>query len=99
MPSPADYGGLRFGFLGSEITPASACAELAQAIELLVERPALETALADATERLKREFTDEAYAEQQRLLKRKLEFDSRLGQMASARAASPGGNASNTMAE
>jgi hypothetical protein len=60
---------------------------------------ALETALADATERLNREFTDEAYAEQQRLLKRKLEFDARLGQMASARAALSPDNATNTMAE
>ncbi|MFA7604297.1 MAG: DNA primase [Novosphingobium sp.] len=99
MPSPTDYGGMRFGFLSPDAAPAQACAELGQAIELLVERPALETALADATERLKREFTDEAYAEQQRLLKRKLEFDSRLGQMASARAALPSENASNTMAE
>ncbi|MBW8753323.1 MAG: DNA primase [Sphingomonadales bacterium] len=99
MPSPADYGGLRFGFLSPDVAPLAACAELAQAIELLVERPALETALADATERLKREFTDEAYAEQQRLLKRKLEFDSRLGQMASARAALSPDDASNTMAE
>ena len=55
--------------------------------------------LIEATERLNREFTDEAYAEQQRLLKRKLEFDSRLGQMASARAALPSGDASNTTAE
>jgi DNA primase len=99
MPSPADYGGMRFGFLSPDAEPLQAAAELAQAIELLVERPALESALAEATERLRREFTDEAYAEQQRLLKRKLEFDSRLGQMASARAASPAGNAANTMAE
>jgi DNA primase len=99
MPSPADYSGMRFGFLSPDAPPLQAVAELAQAVELLVQRPALEVALADATERLKREFTDEAYAEQQRLLKRKLEFDSRLGQMASARAAAPAGNAPNTMAE
>ena len=90
---------MRFGFLSPDMAVPQACAELAQAIELLVERPALETALADATERLNREFTDEAYAEQQRLLKRKLEFDSRLGQMASARAALSSDNATNTMAE
>ena len=99
VPSPMDYSGMRFGFLSADAAPAQACAEMAQAIELLVERPALETALADATERLNREFTDEAYAEQQRLLKRKLEFESRLGQMASARAALPSGDASKTMAE
>jgi DNA primase len=99
VPIPKDYGGMRFGFLSPDTTPAQACAELAQAVELLVERPALEAALAEATERLNREFTDEAYAEQQRLLKRKLEFESRLGQMASARAALPSGNADQTMAE
>jgi DNA primase len=99
LPSPKDYAGMRFGFLSLHAAPGQACAELTQAIELLVERPALEAALVDATERLNREFTDEAYAEQQRLLKRKLEFDSRLGHMAGARAASPSGNASETMAE
>jgi DNA primase len=99
MPSPMEYGGLRFGFLSPDTAPEQACAELAQAIELLVERPALETALADATERMNREFTDEAYAEQQRLLKRKLEFDSRLGQVASTRAVLPSGNTPETMAE
>ncbi len=99
LPSPKDYRGMRFGFLHPDTAPPQACAELGQAIELLVERPALETALADATERLNREFTDEAYAEQQRLLKRKLEFEARLGQMASSRAALPSGDASNTMAE
>ncbi len=99
MPSLTDYGGLRFGFLSHDAAAPQACAELAQAIELLVERPALETALADATEQLNREFTDEAYAEQQRLLKRKLEFDARLGQMASERAALPSGDAPKTMAE
>jgi DNA primase len=82
VPAPAEYAGLRFGFLGVEAPPDQAAAGLAQAIGLLVERPALEAALAEATARYEREFTDEAYAEQQRLLKRKLEFDARLGQMA-----------------
>jgi DNA primase len=99
VPTPRDYAGMRFGFLSPDAPLLQAVAELGQAIGLLVERPALETALAEATERFNREFTDEAYAEQQRLLKRKLEFDSRLGQMASARAASPTENAPNTMAE
>jgi len=85
-PAPADYADLRFGFLGSTAAPDQAAAALAQAIDLLVERPALEAALADATARYEREFTDEAYAEQQRLLKRKLEFDARLGQVANSQA-------------
>lgn len=85
-PAPADYAGLRFGFLGATVAADQAAAALAQAIGLLVERPALEAALAEATARYEREFTDEAYAEQQRLLKRKLEFDARLGQVADSQA-------------
>ncbi|MEQ1497140.1 MAG: DNA primase [Novosphingobium sp.] len=85
-PSLEDYAALRFGFLAEDATDEQACADLDQAVSLLVERPALEAALAEATRRFERDLSDGAYAEQQRLLKRKLEFDSRLRQMASARA-------------
>ncbi len=88
-PAPEEYAMLRFGFLAEEVAPDQARAELAQAIGLLIERPTLETALAEATARLERDMSDGAYAEQQRLLKRKLEFDERLRHMASARAAAP----------
>lgn len=88
VPATTEYSGLRFGFLNPEATPEQAAVELAQAIDLLVERPALETALADATARFERELSDETFNEQQRLLKRKLEFDSRLRQMATRHAAS-----------
>lgn len=98
-PGPSEYAGLRFGFLSGAAQDAQAAAELAKAIGLLIERPALELALAEATARLERDFSDEAYAEQQRLLKRKLEFDSRLRQMATARGAAPAGEAPQTMAE
>lgn len=84
-PRLEDYAALRFGFLADGAPPDQARADLAQAVGLLVERPALEAALAEATARFERELSDGAYAEQQRLLKRKLEFDSRLRQMASAR--------------
>lgn len=93
-PGPDEYASLRFGFLVEDAAPEAARADLARAIALLVERPALEAALAEATARLERDFSEGAYAEQQRLLKRKLEFDSRLRQMASARSAAPGGAAS-----
>ena len=85
-PAPADYAALRFGFLAEDATDEQARADLDQAVSLLVERPALEMALAEATRQFERDLSDGAYAEQQRLLKRKLEFDSRLRQMASARA-------------
>jgi DNA primase len=86
-PEPHEYSGLRFGFLGESTTRSDASAELSQAVGILVERPALDTALAEATARFEQELSDEAYAEQQRLLKRKLEFERRLVQMAGGRAA------------
>jgi DNA primase len=99
LPAPVDLAGLRFGFLADTADPAAATEELARAVGLLTERPALEAALAGATKRFESELTEESWAEQQRLLKRKLEFDARLRQMAGARAAAPSGNAPNTMAE
>jgi DNA primase len=86
-PAPEEYAGLRFGFLTEGVSRQQASAELGEAIGLLVERPALEAALAAATARFAAD-PEGAFAEQQRLLKRKLEFDTRLRQMASARAAS-----------
>jgi DNA primase len=86
-PQAFEYSGLRFGFLEDTISAEDAVAELSQAVGLLVERPALDRALADATARLEQELSDDAYAEQQRLLKRKLEFERRLVQMAGRRAA------------
>ncbi len=76
----------RFAFLGVGIDPIAARDDLAEAVSLLVERPALEAALKAATARFETD-PEGAFVEQQRLLKRKLEFESRLGQMASKRAA------------
>jgi DNA primase len=98
LPAPEEYAALRFGFL--EPAPESvAVNELAQAVSLLVERPALEAALAAATARFERELSEGAYSEQQRLLQRKLEFDARLRHMASARAAAPTTGSPNNTAE
>ncbi|MFS0849468.1 DNA primase [Novosphingobium panipatense] len=85
-PTVAEYAGLRFGFLIQGTEQEQAAAELAQAVDLLVERPVLEAALAQATARFESELSEAAFAEQQRLLKRKLEFDSRLRQMATRHA-------------
>ncbi len=79
----------RFTFLVEGSDPAGAREDLAEAVSLLVERPALDAALADATQRFEQTFEDEAFNEQQRLLKRKLEFERQLRQMASKRAAAP----------
>ncbi len=88
VPGTAEYSGLRFGFLHPEASEEQAASDLAQAIDLLVERPVLEAALAQATARFESELSEEAFAEQQRLLKRKLEFDGRLRQMATKQAGS-----------
>lgn len=76
----------RFSFLREGTDPIAACDDLAEAVSLLVERPALEAALAAATARFETD-PEGAFIEQQRLLKRKLEFERRLGQMVSERAA------------
>ena len=85
LAAPPDNA--RFTFLREDTDPQAAREELSEAVALLVERPRLESALAAATERFERTFDDAAFAEQQMLLKRKLEFESRLGQMARKRAA------------
>lgn len=76
----------RFSFLREGIDPQAARDDLAEAVSLLVERPALEAALKAATARFETD-PEGAFAEQQRLLKRKLEFEKRFGQMMSAKAA------------
>ncbi len=77
----------RFTFLMEGTDPGAAKEDLAEAVGMLVERPALAAALAAATQRFETD-PEGAFAEQQRLLKRKLAFESRLGQMAGKRAPS-----------
>ncbi|WP_284125330.1 DNA primase [Parerythrobacter aestuarii] len=75
-----------FSFLREGTETEDAREDLAEAVSLLVERPALEAALAAATARFETD-PEGAFAEQQRLLKRKLDFEARLGQMTSLKAA------------
>ncbi|WP_128892527.1 DNA primase [Erythrobacter sp. HKB08] len=77
----------RFAFLREGTDPKAARDALAEAVSLLVERPALDAALLAATARFETD-PEGAFAEQQRLLKRKLDFERRLGQMVGERAAS-----------
>ncbi|TCD05129.1 DNA primase [Erythrobacteraceae bacterium CFH 75059] len=67
--------------IASERDPQQAADALREAVTLLVERPALERALAEATARFATD-PEGAFAEQQRLRKRKLEFDTRLRHIA-----------------
>ncbi|KPF78458.1 DNA primase [Novosphingobium sp. AAP93] len=83
-PSADDYAGMRFGFLDGKAPGAAE--ELAEAVDLLVGLPAVEAALAEATRRHEAEFSDETFAEQQRLLQRRLALLARLGQMGRTRA-------------
>ena len=76
----------RFSFLLEGTDPQTAREDLAEAVALLVERPALEHAIAAATARFETD-PEGAFAEQQRLRQRKLEIESRLGHMARKRAA------------
>ena len=83
-PTADDYAGMRFGFLDGK--GPDAAEELAEAVELLTGLPAVEAALAEATRRHEAEFSDETFAEQQRLLQRRLALLARLGQMGRTRA-------------
>jgi DNA primase len=85
LPSAQDYAGMRFGFLAEG--GDSAGDELAEAIAILVEWPAVEEALAEANKRVESELSDENFAEQQRLIARSMALRARLGQMGRARAA------------
>ena len=85
---PPPPGKTRFSFLDEGAHPDDARQDLAEAVALLVERPELEEAIAAATARFATD-PEGAFAEQQRLRKRKLEIESRLGQMARNRADGP----------
>ncbi len=84
LPPPPDN--TRFTFLLEGSDPDDARQDLTEAIALLVERPRLEGAIAAATARFAVD-PEGAFAEQQRLRKRKLEIDERIGHMARKRAA------------
>ncbi|MFC3097722.1 DNA primase [Alteraurantiacibacter palmitatis] len=86
LPPPPDN--TRFTFLGEGSDPDDAREDLAEAIALLVEKPELEDAIAAATARFDSD-PEGAFAEQQRLRKRKLEIEERIGQMARKRASAP----------
>lgn len=77
----------RFTFLLEGSDPQAAAEDLAEAVALLVDRPALETALTAATERFESSLEDADFAEQQRLRRLLAEFDQRLRDLARRRAA------------
>ncbi len=67
LPDPPDRE--RYAFLREGSTPVDACEELAEAVTLLVEKPALEAAIAASTARFDQD-PEGAFAEQARLRQR-----------------------------
>jgi len=85
LPAPPDQN--RYAFLREGTNPVDACEELAEAVSLLVERPALKAAL-DATRARFDEDPEGAFAEQTRLRERLATLDDRLKTFGRKKAAS-----------
>jgi DNA primase len=73
---------LGFSFTRRDSDPDRARSDLAAAVEIIAASEEVEQALVDATERLKRDLTDEAYEEQQRLMQAQKELRQRLASLA-----------------
>jgi len=76
-PSPADYARMPWPFLKDEADAAKACEALAAAVAMLTEEPALDAAIAEATERFDLD-------EQARLRARKASLAERLREISQA---------------
>ena len=75
-------GDIGFTFTKSKSDPELARRDLGLAVETLLAKAEIEAALADATRRLERDFTESAYAEQQRLIEAKARYNDRLASLA-----------------
>jgi DNA primase len=71
-----------FSFTRRDSDPDRARSDLAAAVEIIAAAEEVEKALDDATERLKRDFTDEALGEQQRLIAAQRGLRERLAHLA-----------------
>ncbi|HEY6048713.1 MAG TPA: DNA primase [Sphingomicrobium sp.] len=71
-----------FSFTRRDSDPDRARSDLAAAVEIIAAAEEVEKALEDATERLKRDFTDEALEEQRRLIAAQQGLKDRLAQLA-----------------
>jgi len=70
--------GLAFSFLRSDADPERAMRDLGEAIDVLVTRPLIEHALAEATARLGTTTDEAGFAEQQRLTRERQDVERRL---------------------
>ena len=82
LPTETDFARWHYDFIARG-DPAG----IAEAIEIIVELPLVELALAEANARTQHELTDQTFAEQQRLRQRKLALHTQMGHMGRARAA------------
>ena len=73
-----------FSFTRRDADPGRARSDLAAAVEIIAAADEVEKALEHATEKLKRDFTDEAYREQQRLIEARARLKDRLASLASS---------------
>ena len=71
-----------FSFTRRDSDPDRARSDLAAAVEIIAATEEVEKALVDATERLKRDLTDEALEEQQRLIEAQQGLRQRLASLA-----------------
>jgi DNA primase len=75
-------GDIGFSFTRSKSDPELARRDLGLAVEALHAKTEIELALAEATRRLEQEFSETAYAEQQRLISAKKSYNDRLASLA-----------------
>jgi DNA primase len=85
-----------YSFTQSAGDPVRACADLDEAIAIMVARPEVDHALADATRAMQAHFTDDAFERQVALVKEKQALEDRLANLCQAnedaRAFGPEGN-------
>jgi DNA primase len=79
---PKASSAMGFSFTRRDSDPDRARSDLAAAVEIIAAAEEVDKALNDATERLERDFTAEAYEEQQRLKAAQLGLRQRLAQLA-----------------
>jgi DNA primase len=79
---PMAFSAMGFSFTRRDSDPDRARSDLAAAVEIIAAAEEVDKALEDATERLKRDMTDEALEEQQRLITARHGLRQRLAQLA-----------------
>jgi len=77
-------GAMRFSFTQAGSNPEVALNDLGSALEAVIARGEIELALNEATRRLERDFSETAYAEQQRLMAAQKSYNDRLASLASS---------------